>query len=124
MILIVDDDPIFLEEAGKVLNRDRQVFLAINAQQGFMLAEKLGFSVVLVDLDLRGEDGFTLIERLHEAFPELAIIAISSVLKNNTREEAKAAGAIDVFAETCHSGVESSCGTIPITAEKLAISDR
>jgi CheY-like chemotaxis protein len=33
--------------------------------------------VVLVDLHLGGEDGFDFIERLHAAFPEVAVIAIS-----------------------------------------------
>lgn len=97
MILVIDDDVSVLEEAGKVLNRDRQVFLAINAKQGFMLAESLGFSVVLVDLDLRGEDGLALIERLHEAFPELPIIAISAALGEDVREGARAAGAVELL---------------------------
>ena len=80
MILVVDDDPIFLEQAHRVLNRNRQVFLASDAKQAWQLAQRLGFSVMLVDLDLRGEDGLDLIERLHAAFPEVAIIAISNAM--------------------------------------------
>lgn len=97
MILVVDDDRTVLEEAGKILNRDRQVFLAINAKQGFMLAERLGFSVVLIHLDLRGDDGLTLIERMHEAFSELPIIAISSMLGQEIVSGAKAVGAVEIL---------------------------
>lgn len=77
MILIVDDDPSFLEKARQILNRNRQVFFASTSRQAFNLAKDLGFSVVLVDLDLKGEDGIALIRGMQENFPGLPIIAIS-----------------------------------------------
>jgi hypothetical protein len=55
MILVVDHDVSFLELASTILNRDRQVFLALDAKQAFQLAQHLGFSVALVDLDLKGK---------------------------------------------------------------------
>ena len=56
MILVVDHDPEVLEMAAKILNRDRQVFLATTAKQAFEILARLdGFSVVLVDLDLPGD---------------------------------------------------------------------
>jgi CheY-like chemotaxis protein len=77
LILVVDDDPAFLERARKILNHQRQVFLASSSKKAFTLAQDLGFSVVLVDLDLRGDDGLALIRRIHENLPGLPIIAIS-----------------------------------------------
>jgi two-component system response regulator PilR (NtrC family) len=97
MILVVDDDVSFLELASKILNRDRQVFLAFDAKQAFQLAEHLGFSVALVDLDLKGKDGLSLIQRLRENFPDLAIIAISSVLSGHELERARELGVIEVL---------------------------
>jgi len=97
MILVVDDDISFLELASQILNRDRQVFLAFDAQQAFQLAKHLGFSVVLVDLDLRGKDGLSLIERLRESFPDLPIIAISSVLTPTETDKAKQLGVVEVL---------------------------
>ena len=97
MILVVDDDLSFLELASKILNRDRQVFLAFDARQAFQLAKHLGFSVVLVDLDLKGKDGLLLIQRLREHFPELPIIAISGVLSEQTLEQAKELGVVEVL---------------------------
>ena len=76
MILVVDHDPEVLERAAQILNRDRQVFLASTAEQAFEMVQRLGFSVVLVDLALPG-GGFALIQKLHDANPDLLIIAIA-----------------------------------------------
>src|SRR5260370_28747450 len=84
MILVVDDDEELLEQAQEILNRSRQVFLASDADRAFELARELGFSVALVDLDLPGEDGFALIRKLRDTFPELSIIAISRSLHSLT----------------------------------------
>src|SRR5712691_13505529 len=97
MILVVDDDEAFLEQAEEILNRNRQVFLASDADRAFELARELGFPVALVDLDLPGEDGFALIRKLHDAVPELSIIAISSALHSLTLEDARKLGAVEIL---------------------------
>ena len=97
MILVADNDVSFLELAGHILNRDRQVFLALDAQQAFQLAADLGFSVALVDLDLKGEDGLSLIQKLRMSFPDLPIIAISSVLSGHQIEAAMELGVAEVL---------------------------
>jgi DNA-binding response OmpR family regulator len=97
MILVADDDASFLELAGNILNRDRQVFLALDAQQAFRLAQQLGFSVALIDLNLKGSDGLSLIQKLRESFPGLPIIAISSVLSGQELEHAIELGVVEVL---------------------------
>jgi CheY-like chemotaxis protein len=97
MILVVDDDKAFLEQAQAVLNRDRQVIVVSDADRAFDLAQHLGFAVALVDLDLRGEDGFALIRKLRDTVPELSIIAISSAARNLTREDATKLGVVEVL---------------------------
>jgi PleD family two-component response regulator len=52
MILVVDDDVADLHQTQEVLNRNRQVFVASDSKQAFELARKLGFSVVLIDLNM------------------------------------------------------------------------
>jgi CheY-like chemotaxis protein len=99
MILVVDDDPVFLEKAGSLLDDERRVFFAANAKQAFTLAQDLGFSVVLVDLDMPGEDGFELIRRMRQRFPELPIIAISGVFQGHVLESAKELGAAEVLSK-------------------------
>jgi CheY-like chemotaxis protein len=80
-----------------MFNRDRQVFLAFDGNQAFQLAQHLGFSVALVDLDLKGKEGLRLITKLREHFPDLAIIAISSVLGEYELEKAKDLGVVEVL---------------------------
>ena len=101
MILVVDDDVSFLELASNILNKDRQVFLAFDPQQAFQLAKHVGFSVALVDLDLKGKDGLSLIQKLRQTFPDLPIIAISSVLSGRRGSPT----------QTDHSRLEACCGT-------------
>jgi len=96
MILVVDHDPEVLEKAREVLNRDRQVFLAATAQQAFELVKRLRFSVVLVDLDLPG-DAYALIQKLHDANPELLIIAICGALKASVLEATRELGVVEVL---------------------------
>jgi CheY-like chemotaxis protein len=97
MILVVDDDVLFLERASKILNRDRQVFLATDSKQAFELAEDLGFSVALVDLDLKGRAGLSLIQELREGFPDLPIIAISAVLHGPELDSARELGVVEIL---------------------------
>ena len=97
MILVVDNDGAFLEQAQEILNRIRQVFLASDADRAFELARELGFSVALIDLDLPGEDGFELIRKLRDMVPELSIIAVISALHSLTLEDARKLGAVEVL---------------------------
>ena len=96
MILVVDNDPEVLEKASEILNRDRHVFLASTAKQACDLVQRLGFSVVLVDLDLPG-DPFALIRKLHDTHPDLLIIAISGVMKASVLKATKELGVVEVL---------------------------
>jgi CheY-like chemotaxis protein len=99
MILIVDDDPTFLENAGKVLDAGRGVFFALDATQAKSLIGSVGaaFSVALVDLNLPGQDGFSLIMEMRQQFPDLPVIAISGVFQEHVLDSAKAVGAVDAL---------------------------
>jgi len=58
-----------------------------------------GFTVVLIDLDLPGQDGFTLIREMRQRFPDLPVIAISGVFQQGVLETAKAFGAAEVLSK-------------------------
>jgi DNA-binding response OmpR family regulator len=87
----------FFDQAQTVLNRDRQVFLVSDADRAFELAQNVGFSLALVDLDLPGEDGFALVRKLRETVPGLSIIAITSAAGNLTRKDAAKLGVAEVL---------------------------
>ena len=95
MLLIVDDDPAFLDHAREVFDAGRGIFLAPDAQRAKELLDLMGDSltVALVDLDLPGEDGFALIREMRSRFPNLAIIAMSGVYQQHVLESAKSLGA-------------------------------
>src|ERR1043166_4166930 len=100
MLLIVDDDPIFLEKALELLrDSDEGVFFAANAEHAKQLmgAVGAGFSVVMIDLDLPGQDGFSLIREMRQHFPDLPIIAISGVFQDHILQTAKLVGAEDAL---------------------------
>ena len=97
MILVVDDDPTVLDKAQQILNRDRQVFLALDSARALELSGNLGFSVALVDLDLPGGAGFDLIRTLRRTVPDLQIIAITNAISSLSTEEAQKLGVVEVL---------------------------
>jgi CheY-like chemotaxis protein len=99
MLLIVDDDPRFLQQAERSLDVGRGVYFAREAAQAKELILTVGreFSLALIDLDLPGQDGFSLISELHRNFPGLPVIAMSGVVQANVLESARALGATDVL---------------------------
>lgn len=100
MLLIVDDDPAFLLKAQELLDDGcRGVYFAGSAEHAKELIGTVGagFSVALVDLDLPGQDGFSLIRDMRQHFPDLPVIAISGVFQKHVLESAKAVGAADTL---------------------------
>ena len=95
MLLVVDDDPAFLEQARELLDPGRGIFMAADADRARELIDLLGpsLSVAIVDLDLPGEDGFTLIRDMRRRYPGLTIVATSGVFQPHVLESAKALGA-------------------------------
>ena len=55
------------------------------------------FSLVMIDLDLPGQDGFSLISEMHTYFPDLPVIAIIGILQDDVLESAKLVGAADTL---------------------------
>jgi DNA-binding NtrC family response regulator len=99
MLLIVDNDPQFLQEAEQRLEHPNGFFFARDAAQAKDLMGSVGsvFSAVLVDLDMPGQDGFSLIREMHRSFPDLPLIAISGVFQPHVLESAKLVGAAETL---------------------------
>ena len=95
MILVVDDDAEILDKAREILNRDRQVFLASSANAAFDMVERLGFSVVLVALNM--PDSYQLIQKLRDADPSLLVVAIAGGLRLSVEEATKHLGVVEVL---------------------------
>jgi two-component system nitrate/nitrite response regulator NarL len=79
-VLIVDDNPRFLEAARSSLERQglRVVGVATTGAEALARAEALKPGVALVDIGLGEESGFELTRRLVEGFPHLRVVLIST----------------------------------------------
>ena len=95
MILVVDHDPQVLETARVLLNRDRNVFLASSPANAVEMAQRLDFSVALVDLDLPAVA--LLIEKLREANPRLLIIAVAGAVRMPIEEARRELGVVEIL---------------------------
>jgi DNA-binding NarL/FixJ family response regulator len=105
MILLVDDDPSFREQADQAFAKKTDGLLfATSAGRAMNLLKTMGdrISVALVDLNLEGTNGFDLIAAMHMRQPELPIIAISGVYGGATLESAKMIGAVEALQKPIH----------------------
>ena len=96
MILIVDDDPRFLEAAERVLDqRGGGVLFALNAEHARSLMGAVGseFSAALIDVSMPDGEGVSLIREMRHCYPDLPVIAVSAALKRNLLESEGARGA-------------------------------
>jgi CheY-like chemotaxis protein len=95
MILIVDDDPRFLQQAEAILGQREPVYFARDLKGALELLATVGstFSVALVDLDLDGGNGAGTIRGIRQVAPGLPIIAVSGAAQQDVLESARAAGA-------------------------------
>jgi DNA-binding response OmpR family regulator len=99
MILIVDDDPAFLEEAEEILAPERGLLFLRHGREVIRFIQDIGVSVVLVDLSLGDGNGFELIRSLRKADSKLPIIAMSGVYPREVLESALLLGANEVLSK-------------------------
>jgi two-component system C4-dicarboxylate transport response regulator DctD len=113
MILIVDDDPVFLGAVTEALTLEgSQVLAAGNAVRALHFVEKIGseVGVVLIDLNLGSVSGFDLIQAIKAIDANLPVIAFSGVLSQSVLESATMLGAAEVlqkpFSNKWHLAIE------------------
>ncbi|HXS96802.1 MAG TPA: response regulator [Candidatus Limnocylindrales bacterium] len=92
MILLADDDPLFLQRSESVLARDEFVYFARDGQSARELLVTIGadFTIVLVNAEMENGDGLALIREIRGMAPDLPVIAIGG------GDRAREAGACDV----------------------------
>ena len=95
-VLLVDDEPMFLEALRALLDRDDRVEIvgaAADAEQALDLARALRPDVAVVDLRLRGTSGFDLTRSLLADEPALRVLAVSGLSHESDVHMALEAGA-------------------------------
>lgn len=107
MILLADDDPMFLEHTEQVLARQEPVYFARDAQSARQLLGAIGaeFTVALVNAELPQGTGLDLIREIRGMAPDLPVIAIGG------GDNARQAGAAEIIRK-------------PVTREWQGVIDR
>jgi CheY-like chemotaxis protein len=100
-ILIVDDEPELVDIMSQMLEmRGAQTFQASNGVQAFEVwTSNPTIDVVITDVTMPGQgaDGITLVRKIREVSPIAPPIIMITGYSNQTRAEAIAAGAAEVF---------------------------
>jgi two-component system nitrate/nitrite response regulator NarL len=96
-ILIIDDHPLFRAGFHAVLEQsdlDAEVLSVSSVAEGLQVLRRDGdVALVLLDIHLRGEDGFNAMKVIGEKFPTTACIMISGDEQDAIAHRAIAAGA-------------------------------
>jgi len=80
-VLIVDDHPLFRQGVRLYLERQEQIHLAGEAEQGEEALEQLGktpVDLVLLDLQMPRMDGLQTLEKIRAEWPEVKVLVLTS----------------------------------------------
>jgi DNA-binding response OmpR family regulator len=99
-VLVVDDDGAIRRLIRRVLSAcDIQVDEAGDGYDGLRLARATAYDVILLDLQLPGLDGMTILSRLLQARPGQAVVVCSCRSDPATRRDCLRTGARDFLAK-------------------------
>jgi len=95
-VLLVDDEPVFLESMSKVLaKRGFRIQTVESGEEALTAIEAGGIDVVVLDQKMPGYDGLTTLEHIRRRFPLLQVIFLSGHADVGTAVEAMERGAVD-----------------------------
>jgi DNA-binding NarL/FixJ family response regulator len=102
-LLLVDDHTSFRGALAFMLDREDDITVVGEAgslAEAQAILERGPVDVALVDLDLAGEDGTSLVKTIHASYPESATIVLTANQRPESRAMAVAAGAVGVLLKT------------------------
>ncbi len=99
-LLLVDDEPDFLEPACRFFQRQGyRVSAAANAEQAISVQASQHFHVAVIDQNMPGMNGLELLKRLHESDEEIRIIMLTGGGSIASAVEAMKRGAVDYLSK-------------------------
>ena len=99
-LLIVDDEPDFLEPAFRYFQRQGyRVVAAANAEQALALQTKQHFHVAVLDQNMPGMNGLDLLERLRYEDEELKVVMLTGGGSISSAVDAMKRGAMDYLSK-------------------------
>lgn len=102
-LLLVDDHTSFRGALAFMLGREDDITVvgeAGNLADADAILQRHPVDVALVDLDLAGEDGVSLVKAMHAQYPQSAAIVLTANQRPEGRAMAVAAGAVGVLLKT------------------------
>ncbi len=102
-ILIVDDHPLFsngFAHMALVVRPEWTLYAAASAAQALQALRQCAPNLAIIDVGLPGDDGFSLLKDIAEAWPALPAILISGRDDAAVRIRARASGAAGFIAKT------------------------
>lgn len=76
-MLIVDDEPRFLESLSRLFEKDFRVFQASNGEEGILTFNKNPVSMILLDLDMPVMNGLETLRRIRKICCETRVIIMT-----------------------------------------------
>jgi len=99
-LLLVDDEPDFLEPACRFFQRQGyRVVAAANAEQAISIQAKQHFHLAVIDQNMPGMNGLDLLPRLLQEDEELKVIVLTGNGNVGSAVEAMKRGAVDYIAK-------------------------
>jgi len=118
-ILVVDDHSLFREGLCYVLNElDEQVSIleASGFEQAMQhVAANPDLDLVLLDLNMPGEDGFTALDRFTKTYPAMPVVILSGSIRHSDIKRALDAGAMGYIPK-------DTTSTVMLNAVRLILS--
>ena len=106
VILVVDDEPQNLHVLIEILKNDYRVKVARNGEKALQIIGKARPDVVLLDVNMPGMDGYTVLERLREkdASQSPPVIFLSGSMSEADRQKGLDLGAVDFLQKPVDAG--------------------
>ena len=103
-ILAIDDEPFTQQFIKQILEKDHDVALAGNGEEGIRLAGEIQPDMIILDINMPGMNGYTVCRKL-KADPvtaEIPVMFLSGVTTSNDHVEGYTAGGDDYLAKPCN----------------------
>lgn len=103
-ILLVDDDPAFIEALATILRMDARIEIvgcAGDGAAGLALTQELRPDVVLMDIHMPVMDGFEATRRIRAAYSETQVLFLTATRSPDLPEQAFEAGAVGFLTKDC-----------------------
>ena len=97
-ILIVDDEPLVISElVGFLRDESYEIFIAKNGTEGLEILRKEEIGLAVVEMDIEGMDGLTLLKRVKEEKIQTVMLIMTGLGNMELGEEVIKASAVSVF---------------------------